>query len=286
MPGTLYLCATPIGNLEDTTARVLRILKEVDLIAAEDTRHTRRLLNHYEIKQPLTSFHLHSRQQKLDELVAKLAEGQSIALVSDAGSPGVSDPGEDLVARAVEAGIQVVAVPGPSAVIAALTVSGFDTRRFVFEGFLPRNRAEKARRLKAMADEPRTIVCFEAPHRLLGTLEAMLEVWGKRRVLVARELTKKFEELVRGDLAEAVQHFHLNPPRGEITLVIEGAAGGPVEDPGDETTGPEAVKLALAQVAELVSQGMPSGEALKKVAAERRLVKRDLYREWNKCRNL
>lgn len=283
--GTLYLCATPIGNLEDITIRVLRILKEVDLIAAEDTRHTRLLLNHYGIKRPLTSFHRHSRLEKTEELVGLLAGGKNIALVSDAGSPGISDPGEELVRRAVKEGIPVAAVPGPSALIAGLTISGFNARRFIFEGFLPRTRGEKARRLSELAEEERTIVCYESPHRLLDTLEAMLKSWGKRQVVVARELTKKFEEAVRGDLAEVVEHFRINPPRGEITLVVEGRDPrlGKSKDASAEA---EIVQEALDAVSNLVEQGLYAGEAVKVVARERGLTKRELYRAWNECRNL
>ena len=281
MEGVLYLCATPIGNLEDITRRSLRILQEADLIAAEDTRHTRHLLSFYGIKRPLTSYHRHSREKKTDELIQLLQAGKSIALVTDAGSPGVSDPGEELVRRAVEAGIRVVAVPGPSALIAALTVSGFDTRRFVFEGFLPRSRGERIRRLEELAGEPRTIVCFEAPHRLLDTLEAMLQIWGERRVVVARELTKKFEDLVRGGLEQVLEHFRQHLPKGEITLVVEGQ---PRKLRGEVSSDPNDQMEALAEVAEMVRQGLTPREAIKRTAVSRGLVKRELYRAWNNCR--
>lgn len=220
--GVLYLCATPIGNLEDITLRVLRVLREVDLIAAEDTRRTRGLLSHFGISKPLTSYYLHNQQQKGSYLIEKMAQGQKIALVSDAGTPGISDPGEDLVNLALKAGIRVCALPGPSVVPLALSVSGLNTRRFVFEGFLPRPRREKTQRIKELAGETRTVILFEAPHRLLETLELLLAVWGSRKAAVVREASKKFEEIIRGSLFEIVTHFKLNPPRGEMTLVIAG----------------------------------------------------------------
>ncbi|MFZ5592283.1 MAG: 16S rRNA (cytidine(1402)-2'-O)-methyltransferase [Bacillota bacterium] len=221
--GTLYLCATPIGNLGDITLRALEVLRSVDLVAAEDTRRTRQLLAHYDIHVPLTSFHEHNWKSKGPQLVRQLQEGRSIALVTDAGMPGISDPGSELVALAVEAGLKVVPVPGATAAIAALVVSGLPAERFCFEGFLPARAAERRRALKALAGERRTLVFYEAVHRVDKTLADMLEVLGDRRICVARELTKLHEEIWRGTLAGAVEYFSGRPLKGEFTLVVEGA---------------------------------------------------------------
>lgn len=268
--GILYLCATPIGNLEDITYRVLRVLREVDLIAAEDTRHTRKLLSHYQIHTPLTSYFEHNKVEKGAYLLRKLQEGTSIALVSDAGMPGISDPGYELVVGAIEAGITVVPVPGPSAILAALVVSGLPTDRFVFEGFLPRRKMERQRRLEVLKEEPRTIVLFEAPHRLVSLLEAIRENWGERRLAVVRELTKKFEGVQRGTTSELLQYFSVNPPRGEITLVIQGfaTAAAPAALPTDPGQ----------QVAALEAQGLTRKEAIKEAARLLGRPKREVYR--------
>lgn len=220
--GTLFVVATPIGNLEDITLRALRVLAEVDLIAAEDTRITRKLLSRYGISTPLTSYHRHSSPAKMESIIRQLQAGKNIALVSDAGMPGVSDPGSELVRRCVEAGIPLVPIPGASAVTTALAVSGLQTQEFVFIGFLPRSKAKLRRALDALAQDPRTLVIFESPHRILKTLTAINEIFGDRPLAVMRELTKKFEEIYRGTAAEALAHFSQQPPRGEFTLVVAG----------------------------------------------------------------
>ncbi|MEW5761813.1 MAG: 16S rRNA (cytidine(1402)-2'-O)-methyltransferase [Bacillota bacterium] len=267
--GILYLCATPIGNLEDITLRVLRVLREADLIAAEDTRHTRKLLAHYGIRGRLTSYHAHNAKKKSEELLALVRAGKQVAVVSDAGLPGVSDPGAELVARAVAEGLPVVALPGACALVTALVVSGLRTDRFVFEGFLPRRGRKKA--LARLAREPRTIILYEAPHRLLQTLEAILAELGDRRVAVARELTKEFEEVYRGTVGEALDHFRAQPPRGEITIVLEGAECGAREDPGEKNG-------LAAEVREAEARGLSRVAAIKEVARRRGLKKRELYR--------
>jgi 16S rRNA (cytidine1402-2'-O)-methyltransferase len=267
--GTLYLCGTPIGNLEDVTLRVLRLLAEVDLVAAEDTRQTRKLLSHYGIRTPLTSFHAYNRKKKAEEILARLRRGASVALVSDAGTPGISDPGADLVALAVREGIRVVPVPGPSAVLAALVVSGFRTDRFVFEGFLPRKGRKRV--LEALRDERRTVVLFESPRRLVATLEDILDVLGDREVAVARELTKQHEEIFRGTVTAARARFAAQPPRGEITLVLAGAAHKEFA-----TRNPDRETLA-AEVAELQARGRTRPEALREVARRYGVRRRELY---------
>lgn len=267
-PGTLYLCATPIGNLEDITLRALRVLREVDLIAAEDTRRTRKLLAHYDIPTPIVSYHAQSPASRAEEILARLREGRSVALVSDAGTPGVSDPGAVLVARAAAEGIPVTAVPGASAALTALTVSGLPAARFAFEGFLPRKRRAKV--LAELGRETRTLIIFESPRRVVHTLEEMLAAWGDRRVAVARELTKKFEEVFRGTLSEALARFREQAPRGEFTLVIEGAAAAePVTDAGEHDL--------RAAVEELVASGTDRRAAIKEVARRYGLPRREVY---------
>lgn len=266
--GTLYLCGTPIGNLEDITLRVLRLLAEVDLIAAEDTRHTRKLLSHYGLRTPLTSFHAYNRGKKAGEILERLRRGTSVALVSDAGMPGISDPGSDLVAQVVREGIPVVPVPGPSAVLAALVVSGFRIDRFVFEGFLPRKGRRGA--LEALQGERRTLVFFESPQRLVASLDDILIVLGDRRVAVARELTKHYEEIFRGTVREARERFVAHPPRGEITLVLEGAAEERQLRFADRE------RLA-AEVAELQASEWTRSEAIREVARRFGVRRRELY---------
>ena len=223
MSGTLYLCATPIGNLEDMTFRAVRILQEVDLIAAEDTRNSVKLLNHFDIHTPMTSYHEYNKYDKGRRLVEKLLEGSSIALITDAGTPGISDPGEELVKMCHDAGICVTAVPGPAACITALTISGLPTRRFVFEAFLPSDKKERENVLRTLEREQRTIVVYEAPHRLIKTLKLLAErLGGERRVSVCRELTKRHETVFRASLAEAASYYDVNEPKGECVLVIEG----------------------------------------------------------------
>jgi 16S rRNA (cytidine1402-2'-O)-methyltransferase len=266
--GTLYVVGTPIGNLEDITLRALRILKEVDLIAAEDTRTTRKLLTHYDIPTPLTSYHEHSSPAKREQLLETLGE-KDIALVSEAGMPGLSDPGYKLIREAIARGIPVVPIPGPSALVTALAVSGLPTEGFLYLGFLPRRAGERRRLLESVAHEPRTLVVFEAPHRLGASLKEMAETLGDREVAIARELTKLFEEVWRGSLREAIAHFEATPPRGEFTLVIAGAEEGPWSE--------EQVREALA---ERLEQGLSGKEVVREVAEMARWPKREVYRLW------
>lgn len=269
--GILYLCATPIGNLEDITLRAIRILKEVDLIAAEDTRHTRKLLTHFDIHTPATSYHQHNEAAKADKVIAALLAGKNVALVSDAGMPGISDPGAHLVAEAVQAGIKIVPVPGPSAVIAGLVVSGLSTDRFVFEGFLPRVKKQRVRRLKEITGEERTVVFYESPHRLLRTMEDLVGIIGSRPVAVAREITKTYEEIIRGSAQSVIEHFKRNPPRGEFTIIIGGAEPTTGEPAGDW---PESV---TEHVTLLMTGGLDKKQAMKEVAALRGISKREVY---------
>lgn len=221
--GKLYICPTPIGNLEDITLRTLKVLEEVDLIAAEDTRHTIKLLNHYNIKKPLTSYHEHNAKEKGRELIDKLNQGINIAQVSDAGMPGISDPGEDLIALAIEEDIEVIVLPGATASITALVASGLPTRKFVFEGFLSSKKREKVKELEKIRDEKRTIIFYESPHRLLSTLNDMIEVLGNRRIAIIRELTKMYEEIFRGTIEESINKFSQGQIKGEFVLILEGS---------------------------------------------------------------
>lgn len=274
MSGTLYLCATPIGNLEDITLRCLRILKEVDLIAAEDTRQTIKLLNHFEIKKPMISYHEHNKQEKGTELVNMLLEGKSIALVSDAGMPAISDPGEDLVRLCIEHHIQVIAIPGASASLTALIISGLSTRSFCFEGFLPANKKEKREKLQQLAEETRTIILYESPHRIKDTLGELQQYLGQRRISVSRELTKKFEETLRGSIGEMLSQFEKREIKGEFVVVIEGI------DPKD-LIDKEAKKwdnITIQQhILMYIEQGMNKKDAIKKVAEDRNLPKKEVY---------
>ncbi|HHW13985.1 MAG TPA: 16S rRNA (cytidine(1402)-2'-O)-methyltransferase [Firmicutes bacterium] len=270
--GVLYVCATPIGNLEDVSLRLLRILREVDLVAAEDTRTTRKLLSRYEIKTPLVAYHANSGLEAAGRLLERLAAGERIALVSEAGTPGISDPGLPLVEAAVAAGVRVEAVPGPSAVVAALSVAGLPAARFAFEGFLPPRGSERRRRLKELVGERRTIVLYEAPHRLLRTLEDLREVLGDRPAAVARELTKQFEEVYRGTLSGALNHFAAGERRGEFTLMVGGAPEG-MGAAGLRTDGAAEEALALSR-----KEGLPLGEAAQRVAAARGLSRNAVYR--------
>ncbi|GAB4405470.1 MAG: 16S rRNA (cytidine(1402)-2'-O)-methyltransferase [Anaerolineales bacterium] len=265
--GTLYLVGTPIGNLEDITLRALRILREVSLIAAEDTRHTRTLLARYDIHTPTTSYFEHNKLAKLDAILAALETGD-VALVSDAGMPGISDPGYELVRAALARGFPVVPVPGPSAIVAALAASGLPTDAFVYVGFLPRKAGERRRALESLRDERRTLVLYEAPHRLLDTLADILATLGDRPVAIARELTKVHEEIWRGTVSEARAHFAEHPPRGEFTLVIGGAA-----EP--QAWSEEQVRQALAQ---RLAEGWSARDAATDVAARSGWPKRDVYR--------
>jgi len=266
--GTLYVIGTPIGNLEDVSLRALRILGEVDLIAAEDTRRTRKLLTRYEIKTPLTSYHEHSKLTKLDGLLSTLQQ-KDVALVSEAGMPGLSDPGYELIQATIARGIPMVPVPGPSALITALVVSGLPTGSFLFLGFLPRRRKERRQLLASVARERHTLVAFEAPHRLLASLFDLKAVLGDRRIALARELTKMHEEVWRGSVGQALAHFEEDPPRGEFTLVIEGAREERVTwDEGQ-------VREALA---ELLAEGVERKEAVKAVSDLAGWPKREVYK--------
>ncbi len=268
MPGTLYIVPTPIGNLEDITLRALRVLREVALIAAEDTRTTGRLLAHYEIDTPQTSYHEHNKLAKLDAILGAL-EGGDVALVSDAGTPGLSDPGYELIRAALDAGVRVEPLPGPSAVVPALVASGLPTDSFVYLGFLPRKSGARRDALGEVRDVLRTLVLYEAPHRLLDTLEDVRDVLGPRRVAVARELTKLYEEVWRGDLDAAIAHYTENPPRGEITLVVAGAS------PEEARTWTEdEVRVALAG---RLAAGEPRAAAAKAVAQEAGWPRRRVY---------
>lgn len=274
MAGKLYLCATPIGNLEDITLRVLRVLEEVDLIAAEDTRNSIKLLNHYEIKTPMTSYHEFNKIEKAYQLVEKLQEGMNIALITDAGTPGISDPGEELVKIAYEAGIEVTSLPGPAACITALTLSGLSTRRFVFEAFLPKDKKERKRILEELQKETRTIILYEAPHHLIKTLEELREALGNRRITLCRELTKKYEEGQRTTIDEVLEYYKDKEPRGEYVLVLEGKTKEEVEEERIKEWEP----LSLEEHMQLYEQkGISHKEAMKLVAKDRGVSKRDIY---------
>ena len=274
MQGSLYLCATPIGNLEDITFRVLRVLKEVDLIAAEDTRNSIRLLNHFEIHTPMTSYHEYNKFDKGRDLVEKLREGKNIALITDAGMPGISDPGEELVKMCAEAGITVTVLPGACACVTALTLSGLGTRRFAFEAFLPSDKKERKAVLEELKEETRTIVLYEAPHRLMRTLEELLETLGNRRLSVCRELTKKYETVFRTDLEQAIRHYTAEEPRGECVLVLEGRD---VKELQQEKQA-EWEKMTPAEHVELYEkQGNSRKEAMRLAARDRGVSRRDIY---------
>lgn len=274
MYGRLYLCATPIGNLEDISFRVLRTLKEADLIAAEDTRHSIKLLNHFDIKTPMTSYHEYNKIEKARYLVGKMSEGANVALVTDAGTPGVSDPGEELVKQCYEAGIQVTCLPGPTACIAALTLSGMNTRRFCFEAFLPSDKKEKQRILEELKEETRTIILYEAPHRLARTLEEIFEVMGNRRITLCRELTKKHEEAWQTTLEDALARYESEDPKGEYVIVIEGKSFG--EKDAEKKRVWEEVSIE-AHVAYYEDLGAERKEAMRMAAKDRGISKREVY---------
>ena len=274
MTGTLYLCATPIGNLEDMTFRVIRTLKEVDLIAAEDTRNSIKLLNHFEIQTPMTSYHEYNKYEKGRKLVEKLLEGQNIALITDAGTPGISDPGEELVKMYYESGIPVTSLPGAAACITALTISGLSTRRFAFEAFLPSDKKEREQILKEMETETRTMIVYEAPHRLVKTLKLFLERLGNRKITVCRELTKRHETALAVTLEEAVAHYEANPPKGECVLVIEGKS----REEAREEERKQWEEMTIEDHMEVYTkQGMDKKSAMKAVAKDRGVSKRDIY---------
>lgn len=274
MRGKLFLCATPIGNLEDITFRVLRTLKETDLIAAEDTRNSRKLLNHFEIHTPMTSYHEYNKYEKGRWLIEQMEQGKNIALITDAGTPGISDPGEELVAMCRQEGIEVTSIPGPAACITALTMSGLPTRRFSFEAFLPADKKERKAVLQELKTDTRTIVLYEAPHRLLKTLEELYQELGNRKIAVCRELTKKHETQFQAPLEEACSYYRENPPKGECVLVLEGRPRQELEreeqQKWEEMSVEDHVKLYL-------DQGMDKKEAMKQAAKDRGVSKRDIY---------
>ena len=276
MAGKLYLCATPIGNLEDITLRVLRTLKEADLIAAEDTRNSIKLLNHFDIRVPMTSYHEFNKIEKAYQLLQKLQEGKNIALITDAGTPGISDPGEELVRICCEAGIEVNALPGAAACVTALTVSALSTRRFAFEAFLPRDKKKRGNILQELKNETRTIVIYEAPHHLLHTLEELYQVLGNRKISVCRELTKKHEEMLRMSLEEAVDYYKVRDARGEFVLVVEGKSYNDIEEENRQkwTTMDLQEHMNLYE-----SKGISRKEAMKQVAKDRGISKRDVYQQ-------
>ena len=276
MPGTLYLCATPIGNLEDITLRVLRVLKEVDLIAAEDTRNSIKLLNHFEIKTPMTSYHEFNKVEKGPVLIARLLEGKNIALITDAGTPAISDPGELLVRMAIDAGIPVTSLPGACAAVTALTLSGLPTRRFCFEAFLPSDKKERKRILDSLPAETRTIIIYEAPHHLKNTLKELYDTLGDRRMSVCRELTKKHETAQYMTLSESLAFYTENEPKGEFVLIIEGKSFEELSlnDRENWLTLPVAEHVRL-----YLDQGMDKMSAMKAAAKDRGVSKQEIYRQ-------
>ena len=274
MSGVLYLCATPIGNLSDMSPRVIETLKDADLIAAEDTRNSIKLLNHFDIDTPMTSYHEFNKVDKAKTLIGKLKEGQNIALITDAGTPAISDPGEVLVKMCQEENITVTSLPGPAALIVALTLSGLSTRRFCFEGFLPPEKKERRRILEELTNESRTIILYEAPHHLKGTLAELKEALGDRRITICRELTKKFESVMPTTIFKAVSYYDENEPRGEYVLVIEGKSFREK----DEERQLGFVKLSIEEHMKLYEdQGIDRKEAMKLVAKDRGVSKRDIY---------
>jgi 16S rRNA (cytidine1402-2'-O)-methyltransferase len=273
--GTLFLCATPIGNLGDITERVLETLRTVDLIAAEDTRNTLKLLNHFDIKTPMTSYHEHNKFEKAEDLIRQLREGKNIACVTDAGTPAISDPGEVLARRCIEEGIRVTSLPGACALITALTMSGMSARRFVFEGFLPVDKKQRKHVLESLTDEERTIILYESPHHLKDTLKELEAALGEeRKITVCRELTKKFEEAVPTTIADAEAFYDENDPRGEYVLVIEGADPAVKEQEKRESFENMSIE---EHVAKYEAQGESHKEAMRKAAADRGISRRDVY---------
>lgn len=279
MSGTLYLCATPIGNLGDMTLRVIEILKTVDIIAAEDTRNTIKLLNHFEIKTPMTSYHQHNLDTKGPVLIEKLKEGKNIALVSDAGMPGISDPGEDMAKRCRQEGIPVTIAPGASAGISALVLSGMDARRYVFEGFLPTDKKERQSVLKNLEKETRTTVFYEAPHRLTDTLAALIKAAGDREAAAVREITKRYEEVRHDTLSGLLEYYRDNPPKGEFVIVVAGMSESALRQ--EEIDGWLGISIE-EHMQKYISEGMAEKEAMKRVSKDRGVSKREIYAYLNK----
>lgn len=279
MQGKLYLCATPIGNLDDITIRVLDLLKSVDIIAAEDTRHSKKLLNHYNISTPLTSYHEHNKYTKTDYLINKLKDGVNIALVTDAGTPGISDPGEELVKKCHEHDIEVTAAPGAVALTTGLIISGQSTRRFVFEGFIPTDKREQKQVFERIKDETRTIIVYEAPHRLKQTLKKLLDVLDDRSISITRELTKKHEEVLVTTLSQAIDKYATEDPRGEYVLVIKGKDINELKQEKIEGW----LEYSLEEHMKVyIDQGKTHKEAMKLVAKDRGVTKREIYSQLHK----
>ena len=273
MSGKLYICPTPIGNLEDMTYRTIRILNEVDLIAAEDTRHSIKLLNHFEISKPLTSYHEHNKDSKGGYLINKLLEGENIALISDAGMPGISDPGEDIIKQAIENNIEIEVLPGATASITALVGSGLETGKFAFEGFLDRDKKVRRSQLEEVKEERRTIIFYESPHRLKDTLKDMLKVLGNRKIAVNREITKKYQEIIREDIETVINIFNEKEVKGEFVLIVEGFKGEKtVQNSYDDLNERE-------YVIALMENGMDKTDAIKTVCKERKLKKDVVYKQ-------
>ncbi len=276
MAGKLYVCATPIGNLKDITLRCLEALKEVDLIASEDTRHTIKLLNHYEIKTPLESYHEHNKEAKGKKILNLLLDDKNIALVSDAGMPGICDPGEDLIKLCYEKNVEVTVLPGATASITALILSGIKTRSYCFEGFLPSNKKAKKEVIQRLKDDIRTYIIYEAPHHLIQTLKEIYEQIGNRNIAIVKELTKKYENVFKSNLLDAIQYFENNEPKGEYVLVIEGANESDILNKQREDIAKISIKEHLEKY---ISNGIDVKEAMKKVAKDRGISKRDVYNE-------
>ena len=276
MAGKLYVCATPIGNLEDITYRVVRTLNEVDLIGAEDTRNSIKLLNHFDIKTPMTSYHEFNKYDKAKQLVEMMKEGKNIAIITDAGTPGISDPGEEVVRQCFEAGIQVTSLPGPAACITALTMSGQKTRRFCFEAFLPKDKKEKVAVLEELKNETRTIIIYEAPHRLARTLKELRETLGNRQLTLCRELTKKYEEADKTTIDQAIEKYNEKEPRGEYVLVIEGKSQEEIQEENKQKWESMTIEEHMEYY---ISQGNDKKSAMKLVAKDRGVSKRDIYNQ-------
>ena len=276
MAGKLYLCATPIGNLEDITYRVVRTLNEVDLIGAEDTRNSIKLLNHFDIKTTMTSYHEFNKYDKAKQLVEMMKEGKKIAIITDAGTPGISDPGEEVVRQCFEAGIQVTSLPGPAACITALTMSGQKTRRFCFEAFLPKDKKEKVAVLEELKNETRTIIIYEAPHRLARTLKELRETLGNRQLTLCRELTKKYEEADKTTIDQAIEKYNEKEPRGEYVLVIEGKSQEEIQEENKQKWESMTIEEHMEYY---ISQGNDKKSAMKLVAKDRGVSKRDIYNQ-------
>ena len=270
----LYLVATPIGNLDDMTYRAVECLKNVDLIACEDTRHSRILLDHYDIKTRTTSYHEHNKYEKAAELVMQMRQGIKVAVITDAGTPGISDPGEELVKQAQEAGLEVTSLPGPSAVITALSMCGLPSRRFAFEGFLPADKKERREALGRLSQDTRTMVIYEAPHRIKKTLKELLDNLGDRQIRICRELTKKFEEVMRFTVSEAIEYFENTEPKGEMVVVIEGLS----QEEADHAKAQEWASMSVEEhVRVYIEQGMSEKDAMKAAAKDRNVSKREIY---------